>query len=260
MTAYALEAEGLRKTFGALAVTRDVTLRLAEGARHALIGPNGAGKSTLVALLSGVLRPDAGSVRVFGRDVTRSNPPQRVRAGLVRTFQVTNLFSGLTVLENVFLAVSEKSGASYRFWRPASGERAILDKAESILVQLGLADFRHRRVDELAYGQQRLIEIAIALALEPKVLLLDEPTAGIPSAEAGVFLDALERLPADIAILLIEHDMQVVKRFATGVTVLVEGQTLMTGAPLEVMGSEEVRSVYLGRSGSERFMTEQAHA
>jgi branched-chain amino acid transport system ATP-binding protein len=260
MTDYALEADGLRKAYGGLVVINGVTLRLAAGARHALIGPNGAGKSTLVGLLSGVLKPNAGSVRFSGQDVTRWSPAQRVRLGLVRTFQVSNLFTGLTALENVFLAVSEYAGASYRPWRPASGERELIERADTILSQIGLGAFRQRRVDELAYGQQRLLEIAIALALEPKVLLLDEPTAGIPSAEVGLILDALDRLPTEIAILLIEHDMQVVKRFASQVTVLVEGRTLTTGAPLEVMQSEEVRAVYLGASGHDRFMAEEANA
>lgn len=260
MNNHALEALGLRKAFGGLTVTRDVSLSLPQGARHALIGPNGAGKSTLVGLLSGILRLDAGTIRVNGRDVSRKSPPHRVREGLVRSFQVSNLFGGLTVLENVFLAVSEHFGASYRMWRSASRECRMIERAEAIVDRVGLTRCRGQRVDGLAYGQKRLLEIAIALALEPKVLLLDEPTAGIPSAEAGRLLDSLDQLPEDIAILLIEHDMQVVKRFASQVTVMVEGRILITGAPPEVMASEAVKSVYLGASGERRFQMENLNA
>ena len=260
MSGAALEAEGLCKAFGGLAVTRDVSLVLPRGARHALIGPNGAGKSTLVGLLSGVLSLDAGRVRVSGRDLTHASPAQRVRGGLVRSFQVSSLFAGLTALENTFLAVSAQARASYRVWRPARRERGLIERARAVLDDLGLACVADRRADELAYGQQRLLDIAVALASDPKVLLLDEPTAGIPSAETGLILDALERLPADIAILLIEHDMQVVRRFASAVTVLVEGSVLLTGAPGAVMEADEVRAVYLGTSGRDRFLRERAHA
>lgn len=260
MTAFVLEAIGLRKSFGALAVTQDVTLRLRAGDRHALIGPNGAGKTTLVALLSGVLAMTQGRILLSGKDVSRASPSRRTREGLVRTFQVSNLFGGLTALENVYLAVAEKAGASFSLWRPAFRQSELIGRAEAILAQMGLQEVARRQVDQLAYGQQRLLEIAIALALEPKVLLLDEPTAGIPSTEAGILLDALDRLPAEIAILLIEHDMQVVRRFASAVTVLMEGRTLMTGSPIEVMSSEEVRSVYLGQAGQNRFADEVAHA
>ncbi|MEX0404325.1 ABC transporter ATP-binding protein [Aquibium sp. LZ166] len=260
MTDNLLEAIGLQKSFGALKVAQDVTLRLRPGERHALIGPNGAGKSTLVALLSGVLALGGGRILLGGRDISRSSPSQRTREGLVRTFQVSNLFGGLTVLENVYLAISERAGASFRLWRPAYRNTDLIGRSHEILEQLGLGDVARTRVDQLAYGQQRLLEIAIALALRPKVLLLDEPTAGIPSTEAGILLDALDRLPPEIAILLIEHDMQVVRRFASTVTVLVEGKILMTGSPIEVMSSEEVRSVYLGKAGQTRFASEVAHA
>ena len=260
MTDNLLEAIGLQKSFGALKVAQNVTLRLRAGERHALIGPNGAGKSTLVALLSGVLALGGGRILLGGRDISRSSPSPRTREGLVRTFQVSNLFGGLTVLENVYLAVSERAGASFRLWRPSYRNTDLIGRAHEILEQLGLGDVARTRVDQLAYGQQRLLEIAIALALGPKVLLLDEPTAGIPSTEAGILLDALDRLPPEIAILLIEHDMQVVRRFASTVTVLVEGKILMTGSPIEVMSSEEVRSVYLGKAGQTRFASEVAHA
>ncbi|NYT68277.1 branched-chain amino acid transport system ATP-binding protein [Pusillimonas noertemannii] len=257
---YALEAVGLRKAFGGLNVTQDVSLNLAPGARHALIGPNGAGKSTLIALLSGVLRPDAGTVRMYGQDVTHKNLAQRVKCGLVRTFQVSSLFSGLTALENVYLAVSECAMRSWRPWSPAKADKAVLERSEAILCTVGLQDVQRRTIGELAYGQQRLVEIAIALALKPKVLLLDEPGAGIPSAQSNLLLRALDRLPPEIAILLIEHDMQLVRRFASEVTVLVEGSILLSGSPDEVMKSSEVRTVYLGSKRTERFEEERAHA
>jgi ABC-type branched-subunit amino acid transport system ATPase component len=253
MTAPVLEAQGLCKSFGALKVTDSVSLSLAPGARHALIGPNGAGKTTLVGILSGIIRPDAGRIILSGRDVTRAASARRTKQGLVRTFQVSSLFPDMTVLENVFLAVSENAGTSLNIWRPAGKQRALIEKAESLIERLRLTENTHRRVSEIAYGRQRLVEIAIALALEPKVLLLDEPAAGIPSAETGLLLDAVESLPRDIAILMIEHDMQVVRRFASTVTVLVLGRTLMTGTPAEVMSSTEVQSVYLGAAGKARF-------
>jgi branched-chain amino acid transport system ATP-binding protein len=256
MSVPALEATGLQKSFGALKVMDDVGLRLEAGSRTALIGPNGAGKTTLVGLLSGTIRADAGRISLHGRDITRDALAFRVKQGLVRTFQVSSLFAKLTVLENIFLAVSENAGASHDFWRPAGRRRDLIERAEGILERLHLADARHRRVSEIAYGEQRLLEIALALALEPKVLLLDEPAAGIPTDEVGVLLDAVAGLPPDIAILMIEHDMHVVRRFATEVYVLVRGRVLTVGPPAEVMTSPEVRAVYLGTSGQSRFAGE----
>jgi branched-chain amino acid transport system ATP-binding protein len=256
----ALQATSLRKAYGGLVVTNGVDLTLHAGARHALIGPNGAGKSTLVGLLSGVIHPDDGQIQLSGQNVTRMSLARRVKSGLVRTFQVSSLFTGLTVLENIYLAVSEQAGASRRLWRAAAKEAVLLERAESLLESVGLQDARGHLVDELPYGQQRLLEIALALALEPKVLLLDEPAAGIPSAQTAVLLDALDKLPQNIAILLIEHDMQVVRRFATQVTVLVEGSILMSGSPQAVMDSAEVKAVYLGTTGAQRFGQGGAHA
>jgi branched-chain amino acid transport system ATP-binding protein len=260
MTKLALEVQGLRKSYGGLTVTDGVDLQLAAGSRHALIGPNGAGKSTLVNLISGVLRPDAGTISFFGQDITRHGASERTRIGLARTFQISSLFPSLSVLENVFLAVSEQKGAALSMRRPAGKRKDILDRAEGILTSLGLHGELHHRVSELAYGQQRLVDIALALALEPKVLLLDEPAAGIPSSEIGVLLDAIESLSSDIAILMIEHDMQIVRRFATTVTVLVQGKVLMSGPPQTVMTSEEVRSVYLGKTESKRATGENQYA
>jgi ABC-type branched-subunit amino acid transport system ATPase component len=259
MTA-ALEIQGLNKSFGAIQVARDITLSLEEGARRALIGPNGAGKTTFVSLLSGVVRPDSGRVLLFGQDITSDSASVRTKKGLVRTFQVSNLFGKLSVLENVFLAVSERSNASFDLWTGAGKKRELIDKAEHLIEQLRLTDNIHDPVSQIAYGRQRLVEIALALALEPRVLLLDEPAAGIPHSETDVLLEAVYSLPTNIAILMIEHDMQVVRRFASEVTVLVGGAVLMTGTPKDVMVSEQVREVYLGHAGANRFSSETLHA
>jgi branched-chain amino acid transport system ATP-binding protein len=171
----------------------------------------------------------------------------------VRTFQISNLYSQLTVFENVFIAVSERAGASFNFWRPAGRETALLERCEAVIEQVRLADDVHRKVAEIAYGRQRMVEIAIALALQPKVLLLDEPAAGIPSNEVGLLIDAIDALPSGIAVLMIEHDMEMVRRFATEVSVLVAGKLLVSGKPSDVMANADVQAVYLGDAGSRRF-------
>ena len=245
----ALEIRGLHKSFGALAVTRDVNLTLERGARHALIGPNGAGKTTLVNLITGVLQPSAGHVLLEGEDITRVSQAKRARRGIARTFQINQLFRGLTVLENVYLAVAERTGACNRLWRPAGAERAVIDEALAHLDSLRLADDALRLVRELPYGRLRLVEIAIALALRPKVLLLDEPAAGVPSSESHLILDVVAALDPDIAVLIIEHDMDVVFRFAKEITVLVQGAVFTHGTPDEIMNNEEVKAVYLGQEG-----------
>jgi branched-chain amino acid transport system ATP-binding protein len=247
-----LEATGLRKNFGALAVVKDVSLSLERGARRALIGPNGAGKTTLIGLLSGVIAASAGRIVLEGEDVTDLAPHARVKCGLGRTFQVNNLFQSLTVLENVLLAVSERRGTSRRMLTPMSWERASLDEAKALLAELGLDRSRDDRISELSYGRQRLVEIAIALSLRPKVLLLDEPAAGIPASDAAELLSVLGRLPTDMSILLIDHDMQVVRQFAQEVTVLVSGSIMVSGATKTILASEEVREVYLGRDRQAR--------
>ncbi|RYF32006.1 MAG: ABC transporter ATP-binding protein [Comamonadaceae bacterium] len=249
----ALQAFGLSKSFGALQVTKDVSLTLPRGARTALIGPNGAGKTTLVNLLTGVLKPDSGRLQLFGEDLTKASAPQRTRRGLVRTFQISSLYAELTVFENVFIAVSQCAGRSFDMWRPAGKQNDLLGRTEVLLDQLRLADDMHRKVSEIAYGRQRLVEIAIALAMEPKVLLLDEPAAGIPSNELDLLINAIERLPAHIAVLMIEHDMEMVRRFASEVSVLVQGEVLISGTPREVMSHTEVQAVYLGTAGTKRF-------
>jgi len=252
-TVAALHASGLSKHFGALHVTQDVSLSLPVGTRTALIGPNGAGKTTLVNLLTGVLRADAGQLRLFGEEVTAASAALRTRKGLVRTFQISSLFAQLTVFENVFIAVAQAAGRSFHLWRPAGRQRDLLERTEALLVQLKLQGDMHRKVTEIAYGRQRLVEIAIALALQPKVLLLDEPAAGIPSHELDLLHGAIATLPLEIAVLMIEHDMKMVRRFASEVAVLVNGALLMSGKPKDVMSHPDVQAVYLGAAGKKRF-------
>jgi ABC-type branched-subunit amino acid transport system ATPase component len=242
----ALEIRGLHKSFGALAVTRDVNLALPRGARHALIGPNGAGKTTLVNLITGVLSPSAGSVFLNGEDITSLSQARRIRRGIARTFQINQLFRGLSVLENLYLAIGERTRACNRLWRPAGAERAVIDEALEHLESLRLADDALKLVRELPYGRQRLVEIAIALAQRPRVLLLDEPAAGVPSSESHLILDVVAALDRDIAVLIIEHDMDVVFRFANRITVLVAGSVLTEGSPKDIIADERVRAVYLG--------------
>jgi branched-chain amino acid transport system ATP-binding protein len=235
----ALETIGLAKNFGALGVANDIDFRLEPGARHALIGPNGAGKTTFVNLLTGRLAPSAGRILLNGEDVTRAGQAARVRRGLGRTFQINNLFPALTVLENVRLAVAEHRGL-------LSARRALIEEAYATLVNLGLGHDAASVVRQLPYGKQRLVEIAIALASEPSVLLLDEPAAGVPGGESGIILDVIERLPASIAVLMIEHDMDLVFRFARRITVMVRGTILVENTPDEIATDPRVREVYLG--------------
>jgi branched-chain amino acid transport system ATP-binding protein len=243
---YSLETRKLCKSFGALTVADRIDFRLEPGARHALIGPNGAGKTTFVNMLMGALAPSSGEILLGGEEITRMNQSTRVRRGLGRTFQVTSLFRSLSVLDNVALAIAERSGVATRLWRAASSHREIIEESRELLSGLGLADEAHTRVADLAYGKQRLVEIAIALGLKPKVLLLDEPAAGVPSEETEKILGTLERLPANIAILIIEHDMDLVFRFARRITVLVQGEVLVEGTPEEIAKDARVHQVYLG--------------
>ncbi len=243
-----LSVRSLCKNFGALAVTQSINLDLHPGARLGLIGPNGAGKTTLVNLLTGVLTPDAGEIMLNGERLHGVRPEQRVKLGLVRTHQINTLLMEHTARDNVAIAVAERRGFAWRFLRFGPQWRMCLEEAQGYLSEMGIGAAGGRRVSELPYGQQRLLEIAIALSLKPKVLLLDEPGAGVPSAESHIIDDALDKLPADIAILLIEHDMDLVFRFARDITVLVQGAVLTSGVPAEIARNPEVRAVYLGRS------------
>jgi ABC-type branched-subunit amino acid transport system ATPase component len=242
----ALATHRLSMSFGALKVANEIEFRLEPGARHALIGPNGAGKTTFINLVTGALSPSAGRILLGGEDVTHLAQAQRVKRGLVRTFQITALFRGLSVLENVTLAVGERHGVAGNIVRPAGKRRDIIEEAFELLARLGIADEALRPVKELAYGRQRLVEIAVALGLAPKVLLLDEPAAGVPSAESGTIIEVIERLPSEIALLIIEHDMDLVFRLARRITVLVQGAVLVEGPPAEISADPRVREVYLG--------------
>jgi branched-chain amino acid transport system ATP-binding protein len=242
----ALQTEKLCKSFGALTVAQNIDFRLEPGARHALIGPNGAGKTTFVNMLTGALPATSGRILINGQDITRTNQAARVKLGLGRTFQITTLFRHLPVLDNVALSIAERDGVARRMWRSASSYKNIIDECREILATLGLADDALVAAQDLPYGKQRLVEIAIALSLKPKVLLLDEPAAGVPSEESKKILANLEKLPSDIAILIIEHDMDLVFRFARTITVLVQGEVLVEGPPEAIAADRRVRDVYLG--------------
>ena len=242
----ALETHALCKSFGALTVADRIDFRLEPGARHALIGPNGAGKTTFVNMLTGVLAPSSGRIVLRGEDITSLGQARRVKLGLGRTFQINALFRRLSVLDNVALAVAERRGVAPRMLRAASAHAEVRAESMELLATLGLADDAGQRILDLPYGKQRLVEIAIALGLKPQVLLLDEPAAGVPSLESHRILEVLDRLPQDIAILIIEHDMDLVFRFAQRITVLVQGEVLVEGTPEEIGRDKRVHQVYLG--------------
>ena len=244
-----LETQALSRQFGALKAVQGINFKLDAGARHALIGPNGAGKTTLINLLTGVLPPTQGRVLLGGRDITATTQAERVKLGVARTFQINRLFRGLSVLENVCMAVTERLGAAGSMFYPAGRRSDVIDESMELLQTLKLADVARHRVSELPYGRQRLVELAITIGLKPEVLLLDEPAAGVPSAESHIILDAVERLPAQIAVLIIEHDMDVGFRFAKRVTVMVSGAIFAEGTPREIEANPQVREVYLGQSG-----------
>jgi len=227
-------------------VAQDIALELPQGQRYALIGPNGAGKTTLMNLLTGLLTPDSGQVFLGGEDVTRLRPDARVKKGLARTFQINPLFPQLSALESVTLAVLERDGHAHNWWRGLPRFGAAIEEAHSILESLKVPPFRETR--ELPYGQQRLLEIALALASRPKVLLLDEPAAGVPKDESAQLFDAIDGLSRELTILFIEHDMDVVFRFASRIIVMVGGRILVEGAPEEIARDERVREVYLGKT------------
>ena len=241
----ALRTEGLVKQFGGLRAVNGVSLVLPQGQRHAVIGPNGAGKTSLINLLTGVLSPSAGEVFLGGERVTRLSIHQRVKRGLARTFQINNLFPELTVLQSVLLAVCEQRGAATDAWRPIAGCAQEIAAARAILRTLKLDRLEGETVRELAYGQQRLVEIALALACKPRILLLDEPAAGVPKGESEALFGAIAALPAEVTVLLIEHDMDIVFRFAERITVLVAGAILTEGTPREIAGDERVKQAYL---------------
>ena len=247
VTPPALETRGLTKTFGGLRAVDDVSVSLPAGQRRAIIGPNGAGKTTLFNLVAGQLRPTHGTVRLFGEDVTALAPPRRARTGLARTFQITNLMADLSVHENALLAVAaQRPRTRWTFWRPLSRIGAVAEPAERLLRTWELWGARDRRVSELAYGQQRVLEIVLALAAEPRLLLLDEPTAGLSRPDAERTVEVARGLPPALTLVIIEHDMDVAFRLGDVVQVMVDGAVLATGEPDEVQRDPEVIAAYLG--------------
>jgi branched-chain amino acid transport system ATP-binding protein len=244
----ALETHDLSKRFGGIVAANNVSLTVERGARHALIGPNGAGKTTLVNLLTGMLRPTSGRILLDGADITALKPHKRVRRGLTRTFQINQLFADLTPLETVGLAVSERLGHGADWWRLVGSRPELMSEVVDILERFGLADIAEERTATLAYGKQRLLEIAVAIAGRPRVLLLDEPAAGVPEHERQAILDIVGALPDDVTVLLIEHDMDLVFKFARRISVLVNGALFMEGAPDEIARNARVREVYLGEA------------
>jgi len=243
----ALATRGLTKSFGSLVVAKDIEITLPKGVRYALIGPNGAGKTTLINLMTGMVAPNGGQILLDGEDVTALKPHERVRRGLARTFQINTLFPGLNALEAVTLAVCERRRIAGEFWRGLSSRTEAVDEAHEILVRLRLGDCCYQPTRELPYGRQRLLEIALALATRPKMLLLDEPAAGVPLEESGDIFEAVAELSDAITVLFIEHDMQVVFRFASRIIVMVGGAIFAQGTPKEIAADPRVREVYLGK-------------
>jgi branched-chain amino acid transport system ATP-binding protein len=248
-----LSAKGLVKRFGGITATNKVDLDLHRGARHALIGPNGAGKTTLINLMTGVLDATEGRITLEGEDITSFAPHQRVRRGMVRTFQINQLFDTMTPLETLATVVSQQQRLGLKWWQPLGANRAVVERSERLLEQFHLTEVMNVPTRHLAYGKRRLLEIAIALACEPRVLLLDEPVAGVPAGEREELLATVSALPADVSVLLIEHDMDLVFSFANRMTVLVNGAVLTEGSPEEIANDPQVKAVYLGTG-------EQAHA
>ena len=243
-----LQVREVVKTYDGRAVVNRVSFEVQAGEIFAVLGPNGAGKTTLINLMTGMLRPDAGQIMLGGEDITALGPEERVRRGLVRTFQINSLFPHLNPLEAVTLAICERERIARTWWRPTSDYRAAIDEAYSILEQLLLGPVCTRETRELAYGQQRLLEIALALATKPKVLLLDEPAAGVPREESSELFSAITSLSQDITVLFIEHDMELVFRLASRIIVMVGGRILLEGTPDEIAADPRVREVYLGKS------------
>jgi branched-chain amino acid transport system ATP-binding protein len=247
----ALETKGLVKRFGGLTATDNLSFRLEPGARHALIGPNGAGKTTFINLLTGVIPPSGGQIFLEGAEITQTRPEVRVKRGLSRTFQINQLFPAMTPLETLGLAVSERNEGGRDWWRVIGSKRAIVDEILEIAERFRLMDVLDERTSNLAYGKQRLLEIAVAFACKPRVLLLDEPAAGVPEAERHELLATVAALPRDVSVLLIEHDMDLVFSFANRITVLVNGALFTSGTVEEVSSDPRVRAVYLGESVDE---------
>ena len=246
MSQLVLQAQGLVKRFGGITATDHVNLSLQLGARHALIGPNGAGKTTLINLLTGVLPPTEGRIELLGEDISQLPSHQRVARGLVRTFQINQLFASMTPLQTLAMVVSQRRGLGARWWQRLGQDAAVVQRCEELLALFRLSEVMHQNTAALPYGKRRLLEMAIALACEPKVLLLDEPVAGVPAGEREELLQTVAALPADVSVLLIEHDMDLVFEFADRITVLVNGAVLTEGTPQVIANDPQVKAVYLG--------------
>ena len=243
-----LRTEGLSKRWGGFVANSDVTLTFEPGARHALIGPNGAGKTTFINLLTGGFMPSSGKVYLGGEDITNLPQHERVHRGMTRTFQLNTLFAGMTVLESVALAISERRGLQSVWYKTVANHPEVIDEAMELLATLKLTDQANSITRSMAYGKQRLVEIALALATKPRILLLDEPAAGIPSAESKELFEVLAQLPRDVTVLFIEHDMGLVFRFADRITVMVGGKVLTEGTPEQIAADPRVKEVYLGEA------------
>jgi branched-chain amino acid transport system ATP-binding protein len=241
-----LELRGVSKRFGGVVATDDVTLDVVRGEVHALIGPNGAGKTTLIGLISGVLRPQMGRVVFNGADITRLSAHARVHAGLARSYQITSIFGRFSVLDNLALAVQARSGSSFSFWRPLAAESALFDEARAIAAEIGLGDKTAAAARTLAHGEQRALEVGLALATRPQLVLLDEPMAGMGPEESSRIIALIERLREKVTVLLVEHDMDAVFRLATRISVLVNGRLIASGAPQAIRADPTVRKAYLG--------------
>lgn len=241
-----LETSGLTKRFGGLIATNDVALQVADGEVHALIGPNGAGKSSLIAQLSGLLRPDSGWVRFDGKDVTRAALDRRVRLGLARSYQITSIFRSFSVLDNIALAVQARTGSSFAFWKPVCLESDLFDEARMLLERVGLEQRARTPAGQLAHGEQRQLEVGLVLATNPKLLLLDEPMAGMGPDESARMIKLIGEIRQTATVLLVEHDMDAVFRLADRISVLVAGRVIATGTPDQIRADPQVKKAYLG--------------
>jgi branched-chain amino acid transport system ATP-binding protein len=241
-----LELRGVSKRFGGVVATDDVTLDVVRGEVHALIGPNGAGKTTLIAQISGVLPTDMGRIVFNGTDVTHLKTHARVRAGLARSYQITSIFRRFSVLDNLALAVQARSGSSFSLWRPLRTERALFDEAAAIAAEIGLGEKVNQPAATLAHGEQRALEVGLALATRPQLVLLDEPMAGMGPQESARMIALIEKVRAQVTVLLVEHDMDAVFRLANRISVLVSGRLIATGAPQAIRADPAVRKAYLG--------------
>ena len=241
-----LSLKKLSKRFGGVVAVDQVDLALAQGEVHALIGPNGAGKTTLISLISGTMPSDQGEIYFRNQELTRSKPHARVAAGLARSYQITSIFRRFSVLDNLALAVQARSGSSFSFWKPVAAESALFDEARTIAAEVGLGEKTGSVAAQLSHGEQRALEVGLALATRPKLVLLDEPMAGMGPEESQRMIALIKRIRAQVTVLLVEHDMDAVFRLADRISVMLNGRLIATGAPIEIRNNPEVKKAYLG--------------